>query len=334
MIQPSIPLMFAPIFKPKPWGGRQLATLLNKSLPQGDPIGESWELADLPGNESRVHHGPLAGRTLNELVQMWGRALLGNAPLVDRRFPLLIKFLDARDNLSVQVHPKPTGADPGRFDAGVKHEAWYIVHAEPGARAYIGLKPGVTPRDLAQAANTPHIVDLLHAWDATRGQCFYLPSGTPHALGAGIVAAEVQTPSDVTYRLYDWDRVDAAGRPRELHIEAALANVRYDIRDNEIAQPPMRHRAELYELNRVAACDRFQVDVVRLLPGRAVEILGNRMRIWIILAGKGHVKRERYDSSHDCHCGPGDVVLIPADAEPIGFDMEEDAEFLEVSVPV
>lgn len=331
---PPLPVVFEPIFKPKPWGGRRLATLLHKALPEGEPIGESWELVDFPGNESRIRHGPLAGQTLGDLVKLWGKDLLGDAPLIDGRFPLLIKFLDACENLSVQVHPKPANDDPTGLRPGIKHEAWYVVHADAGAKLYIGLKPGVGPDDVARAANTPAIAELLHTWDAQPGQCYYLPSGTPHALGAGVVVAEIQTPSDVTYRLYDWDRAGLDGRPRELHIAQALANVRYDIANEQITQPPTWRDTELYPVLRMAACERFCVDRVRVQAGWAVEIPGGQARIWVFLSGAGKVNRKRFDASHNCHVGPGEVILIPAASDPIGFDLDDDTDFLEVTIPV
>ena len=188
MSSKPIPVVFEPLFKPKPWGGRMLETLFGKPLPPGEPIGESWEIVSLPANESRVRGGPLAGRQISDLAGMWGSALYGAGGVGREGFPLLIKFLDARENLSVQVHPKPI--DLTRVEPGVKHEAWFVVHADPGAEMFIGLKPGVTPDDLAESANTPRTAELLRRWPVTAGQCYYLPSGVIHALGAGIVVAE------------------------------------------------------------------------------------------------------------------------------------------------
>lgn len=326
MSSPLPPVVFEPIFKPKPWGGRRLATLLNKALPKGQFIGESWELVDLPGDESHVRRGPLAGRTLADLVKLWGRDLLGHAPLIDDRFPLLIKFLDACENLSVQVHPKPADDDPAGLRPGIKHEAWYVIHADPGAKLYIGLKPGVGPDEVARAANTPAIAQLLHTWNPQPGQCYYLPSGTPHALGAGVVVAEIQTPSDITYRLYDWDRPGLDGRPRELHIQQALANLRYDVTPDMILHaaaagaPPAEVADASGSHVRLCMCDRFTIRrVSSSAPARNLPC--SHMAIRIILSG------------HPNGCDPGDVLLIPAASGPIGFDLESDADLLEVTIP-
>lgn len=325
MNTPPIPVIFEPLLKPKPWGGRKLATLFDKPLPPEEPIGESWELVSLPGKESRVKDGPLAGRTLSSLVEAWGTGLYGTAELVDGRFPLLIKFLDAREHLSVQVHPKPADDAP-HWQPGVKHEAWYVLHAEPGAEMFIGLKAGVSRDDLARAANTPRTAELLRHRPVTPGQCFYLPSGIVHALGAGIVVAEVQTPSDVTYRLYDWDRVGRDGKPRELHIEQALDNVLLDIPDDLVEQPRRRMDAALPTATRTASCERFVIDELRLPPGFEQVLTDPEMAVWIILAGRGELSREGYR----CRFKAGDVVLIPADKESTCAAADQTCKLLEV----
>ncbi|MFH1746272.1 MAG: type I phosphomannose isomerase catalytic subunit [Planctomycetota bacterium] len=323
------PVVFEPLYKIKPWGGRMLATLFNKPLPADEQIGESWELVSLPGNESRVARGPLAGRTISDLLDMWGTTLIGNVDLVDGRFPLLIKFLDARENLSVQVHPKPDPSDSTGIVPGIKHEAWYVLHADPDACMFIGLKKGVTHADLATAANTPQAAQLLQAFPVQAGDCFYLPSGVIHALGAGLVVAEIQTPSDVTYRLYDWDRLGTDGQPRELHIQPALANVRLDIADSAIAQP--RHPVDtgLPNAVRITTCERFLIDRVHLQSGILNEVRNRSMAIWIIL--RGRVKLNRPESEYTFQAG--EVVLIPADHQGTTVQAAEECELLEVTIP-
>lgn len=327
---PPIPVVFEPIFKPKPWGGRTLARLFDKPLPPDQPIGESWEVVSLPGNESRVRGGPLAGRTVSELIDMWGRDLYGGAELVEGRFPLLIKFLDACEHLSVQVHPKPSAENQDDWQPGIKPEAWYVLHAESGAEMFVGFKPDVTPADAARAANTPEMAKLLRPWPVKPGQCYYLPSGTPHALGAGIVVAEVQTPSDITYRLYDWNRVGFDGKPRELHIEQGLANVRYDVRDEMILQPRSHVAGPFATVTRMAACERFLIDKVRLSEGVEQPVPHVEMVIWIVLAGQGVFVRERFE----CPYGPGDVVVIPADSTETRMVTRADCDLLEVKIPI
>jgi len=226
----AYPISFRPILKEKVWGARNLAGL-GKELPPGGKYGESWELADLSGTaksgggggsaRSVIANGTMAGRTLQEAMAAWGGDLLGSLkPSASGGFPLLIKFLDAGENLSVQVHPSPEYA-AAHTDASLKTESWYILNAVPDAVIYKGVRPGVNREALGSAVATGGLVDLLQEVPVQAGDCHDLPSGTVHALGAGITVAEIQTPSDTTFRLYDW--IDLYDRPvRELHVEPAL----------------------------------------------------------------------------------------------------------------
>lgn len=220
---PLYPLRFQPIFKPAIWGGRRLAEMFPGAPPEG-PIGEAWVLSDHGDDVSVVADGPLKGTTLRELMRDRREELLGPSLGHHDTFPLLLKFIDARENLSVQVHPddgqarKLTGVPRG------KTEAWYVLHTEPGSRIYAGLKAGVDRPRLERAIADGKVADCLHSFEPTVGDCVYLPAGTVHALGGGITIFEVQQTCDTTYRLFDWNRVDArTGRPRALHVEQALA---------------------------------------------------------------------------------------------------------------
>lgn len=228
------PLLLDPVIVPKPWGGRRLETY-GKPLPDEGSYGESWDIADLPDeivgssprSRSTVIRGPLTGATLHEVIAIWGRALLGSAPATDAGdFPLLFKFLDARENLSVQVHPDESyvAGHPGTW---LKTESWYIVDAAPGAVIYLDLQPGVTVAEVAAAAGSADIVELLRPVPAVPGAFHHLPAGLIHAIGAGVLVAEPQTPSDTTFRLYDWV-VEYGRLPRPLHIDAALASLLID----------------------------------------------------------------------------------------------------------
>lgn len=326
---PPIPVVFQPIFKPKPWGGRELATLFGKELPDDDPIGESWEVADLPDSESQVAGGPLAGRRLDELVKMWGPGLLGDAELVSGRFPLLIKFLDARQRLSIQVHPHAPRDSSEPEPPDVKREAWYIVAAAPQAELYIGLKPEVGPEDVRAAGTTAALVDLLHRRPAQPGRCYYLPAGVPHAMGMGLVVAEVQTPSDITYRLYDWNRMGLDGRPRSLHLEQALANIDYAVPEAQIVQRRTHVADLLLTVTRLVRCQRFSIDKLRFSEGYVRELPDREMRVWIMLSGEGRLVCEPYQ----CELKPGDVAVIPADSAETRVETVADCELLEVKLP-
>lgn len=225
------PLAFRPILKPRAWGGRRLAAF-GKALPDGVRIGESWELADLPDSvqdgRSVVDGGPFDGVSLRDLRSAHRDQLLGvttTAP--DGSFPLLVKYLDADENLSVQVHPDAAFArsHPG---AHLKTEAWVVLEARPGARVYRGFRSGVTPADFERALAAGTVVELLETLEVSRGDCVYLPGGTCHAIGAGIVVAEIQTPSDTTYRVWDWNRNDPS---RALHLDEARACMHFGARD-------------------------------------------------------------------------------------------------------
>ena len=323
------PVIFERILKAKPWGGRALVQHFGISSGSQEPIGESWEIVDLPGDESRVRAGPLKGASLRDLVSEWGARIVDPDHLVDGRFPLLIKYLDARENLSVQVHPRPRDDAPDTEQPGVKHEGWYVLSAEPGAALYVGLRDAVTPDELRTAANTPRSAELLKRREVRAGDCLYLPSGTPHALGGGILVAEIQTPSDVTYRLYDWQRVGLDGRPRELHIEHALANVRYDVAEQEIVQARRPSKPWIGPAQRLATCGRFAIDVFESQDAvtRRVETPG--FAVWMVLAGHGALAT----ADAICEFSDGDTILIPAACPPINASLAGAARLLHITLP-
>lgn len=234
-------LRLDPVLVPKPWGGRRLAAL-GRALPADVAIGESWDVADLAADQttvaeplSRVLGGEHDGRSLGELVARHRTWLLGAvAPTDGGRFPLLVKSLDATQHLSVQVHPTPATVGPGEH---LKTESWVVLEAAPGATVMLGLRDGTTRAQFTAAVGTPAVVELLRHVPVAVGDVLHLPTGTIHALGAGVVVAEVQTPSDTTYRLYDW--TEELGRaPRQLHVGAGTRAV-LDAWDDNV-RPPVR----------------------------------------------------------------------------------------------
>ncbi len=325
------PLVFEPILKPKIWGGRKLGELLGKRLPEaGERYGESWECADLEGGQSVVARGPQAGKTLGELVKTWGTDLLGRAAPAGGRFPLLIKFLDAAEPLSIQVHPGPEAAARRGGHVPIKHEAWYVIDAEPGACIYRGLRPAVDA-DALRAVVTKRpaaILDFLERVPAKRGQAYFLPAGTVHALGAGVLVAEIQTPSEVTYRLYDWER----SRPANdlgLHVEEALDCIRPAV--DFSAHERRSHVTSLYTtVTRLVACPSFVVEKVRFVEGVEQEIPYAELVAWVVLEGEGEV----------CYAGGslgfrrGEVVILPAGLRDARLKTHADLACLEVTVPV
>lgn len=334
------PLLLAPTLLSKVWGGRRLANL-GKDVPPGAAIGESWELADLDATSasgagggpvrSRIVGGPLDGRTLSQAAAVWGRALLGAVPPTpDGGFPLLVKYLDASHNLSVQVHPSPAyaAANPG---ASLKTESWYVAHADPGAVLYIGLAPGVSRAEFARAAAdaSPRLPEMLRRVPAVAGECHTLPSGTVHALGAGVTVAEVQTPSDTTFRVYDWGR---AGR--ELHVEAAIECMS----DPGIGEPVCCSLETGDLCGRVATTAHYTIDAARPADGDELTIgYACRRRpeapfVLMVLAGGGQL------SAPDGAFAPMDVrtgqtVLVPASiAQHVRLRAHRDLQVLRVGL--
>ena len=222
------PLRFRPILKRALWGGRRLGTRLGKALGQERDYAESWEVSDLPDQESIVANGPLAGLSIRDLVTRYRDPFLGRHA-AGGRFPLLAKFLDAQQNLSVQVHPGPDMSDLRPEVTTGKAETWVVLEADPGSRIYLGLLPGTDAPQLRQAVADRVIEELLQHHEVTAGDSFFFPPGVVHCLGAGILLAEVSQPNDVTYRLYDWDRVGPDGSSRELHIDLALAATDFEL---------------------------------------------------------------------------------------------------------
>jgi mannose-6-phosphate isomerase len=277
------PIQFTPLLVPKVWGGRRLGGL-GKALPPDEPIGESWELADLPGDgpSSVVSEGPFTGIPLRELLDSHLLDIMGETPLNQQeRFPLLIKFLDARDNLSVQVHPDQAWADthPGAF---LKSEAWIVLDAEPGSRIWAGVKPGTSPDALLTALDEIRPEDVMEWRTARVGSCHVLPSGTCHALGEGVLVAEVQTTSDTTFRLWDWGR---AGR--EMHIDAALACIDFETPPPaEVPAPPAADG-----LAETMLSDNPWFQMRRIDCGKATtwrSDLGNKPMVLMCLRGTAH----------------------------------------------
>lgn len=302
MITPY-PLPLEPIFFDKVWGGRRLERL-GKALPAGKNIGESWELADLSSTSasgagggaavSRIAAGPLQGRTLRDAIEMWQRELLGSIKLAPGAgFPLLVKFLDARENLSVQVHPSRAYA-ASHQGAHLKTECWYILAAEPGSVIYKGVKPGVTRESFAKKIEAGTVVEDLVSVPAVVGECHNLPSGTVHALGAGVLVAEVQTPSDTTFRVFDWGR-----KGRELHVSQALECIDFG------PAPQAARLAKGKGSARLVSTEFFRLYEAVLPAGGLVSIVGDdpsrEPHVLIVLEGSVSVR-----------CGKEDPVVVPA----------------------
>ena len=324
---PLYPLRFEPICQYRLWGGRRLTDLLRAPLQGDGPIGEAWLLSDRDDFPSRVADGPLKGRTIEQLIEQSPEKLLGKLAGRFRRFPLLLKFLDARDMLSVQVHPSDLQTDYLPAGEHGKTEAWVVLEAEPKSRVYAGLKAGTTADDLRRALANRTVADHLASFTPRPGDGVFLQAGTVHSLG-GLVVFEVQQNSDVTFRLYDWDRVDAkTGRPRDLQLDQAIACIDFAqgpvgpvAPEMEATQPVLRERlfhCEHFELWRLCGESLFMVGAA------------GTPRVLVCVAGAGQL--EHSGAIYDV--GKGDVLFLPAVVGACFYRPHGAVSLLEIALP-
>ena len=311
---------------------------MGKVLPAGKRIGESWELYDFPPGvvesskewvSSEISNGALAGRTLHWAVSEYGAELHGDVPLINgEQFPILMKFLDAREALSLQVHPPLSYAreHPG---AHLKTEAWYVVANEPGAKLYRGLRRGVTKEQFRAALGNGSVMEMVHAMEVKPGQSVYLPSGTVHALGAGILVAEVQTPSDTTFRVWDFGRVEN-GRPRKLHVEEALECI--DFSGAPEAKQRRAHTVSFFTaVTRLVTSEHFVVEKVRFSEGFENPVPYDQPVVWMVLEGEAEVSVSGVKEA--TRFRKGETVLLPARMKDPVLRTLSDCVWLEVTFP-
>jgi mannose-6-phosphate isomerase len=330
------PLRFKPILKPRTWGGDRFDR--PSDLPEThEVIGESWTLADLPTStidgRSVVADGAMAGRSLHEILTSTPNAVLGSAtPTTTGGFPLLVKILDAAENLSVQVHPTPAYVED-HPDAAVKTESWFVLEAEPDAVVYRGLRPGVDA-DVFQRAITSErgFLDLLVEVPVAAGDCIHLPSGICHALGAGVRVVEIQTPSDTTFRVWDWDRADPA---RPLHRDAAMKCIAFGASTSttpsitRLSETPAVDRDGVRR-RRLCTAGEFTIDHLDLDPGTHPVTIGATPVILVGLEGTFSVVDAEGDRTR---CGPEDTVLLPASAASPKIECDSTGRVLLVELP-
>jgi mannose-6-phosphate isomerase len=313
----NIPLRFEPHLRPLVWGGRRLEEVLGKRLPTAGAYGEAWEISDHASHHSVISHGHHRGRTLRRLMEQERQGLLGRAAEEHAVFPWLVKLLDAWDWLSVQVHPPEQHV--GRLWPGEnsKTEAWFVLAASPESRVYAGLLPGVDEKKLRHALEAGTVAECLHQFRPQAGDCVFLPAGTVHAVGGGVLMAEVQQTSDATFRLFDWNRVDAQGNRRQLHVEQALACINWD------AGPVHPVRAAGYPAEdeppsavcvrqELVRCRYFVLEYVRDRRHFAVGGTG-RMQVLMVLHGHAELGRD----ADAMTLSPGDSLLLPAGLEAV-----------------
>lgn len=292
------PITFTPLYMTRVWGGRSLESDYHRTLPDDQPYGESWEITDREGEQSVVSHGPFAGKTLHHLWthhrdEVFGTGLTGD------RFPLLIKILDARDDLSIQVHPPQTVAS--RLGGDPKTEMWYIANCTPGSKLYVGLKENVSRSDFERSLEEGSVAEAVHAIEPEPGDSIFIESGRLHAIGAGFLIYEIQQNSDTTYRVFDWNRVGLDGKPRDLHIEESMASIDFSDVEPGIDVPDGKT---------LASCEHFIVDQLDLEAGSALSNPGEHFSIIAVVTGRISSKDGRQFEA-------GDFFLLPKGAHPL-----------------
>ena len=302
---PLYPLRFHPILKRLIWGGRRLGAFLDKPIGDDHDYAESWEISDHRRDVSIVADGPLEGVTLRQLLHDRADELLGPAFADRRQFPLLVKFLDANRHLSVQVHPDDAQGRVLADDNG-KTEAWVVIHAEPGSLIFAGLNPGVTRMDLAAAIETGRVEPLLHRFEAKASDCVMIPAGTVHAIGEGIVLAEIQQMSDATFRVFDWGRLGPDGSPRALHAREALESTDFNAHPVNPLRPEIE-RIEGGTRERLAECSYFAIERLSLTGPAEV---GGGDRFTIVVGVEGRSAIEHRGESYALE--KGQTRLLPA----------------------
>lgn len=299
------PLTFQPIFKQRVWGGRNLERLYGKALPGGVPIGESWEITDRPGDVSVIANGALAGKDLHWLMENHGRALLGDGYERHKRFPLLIKLLDAEEKLSLQVHPPAHKA--ASLGGEPKTEMWYIADARPGAELFVGLKRGVTRREFEQKIAAGSVADCFHRISVKAGDAMFLPSGRVHAIGARLVIFEIQQNSDTTYRVFDWNRKGLDGKARELHVPQSLESIDFEDFEPSVIRGDSRGRSP-GQVRPLVNDPLFKVEEWIANQSTTVSIETGKPEIVAVLQGQIRVS----SSAAELTLTPGQFCLLPA----------------------
>ena len=317
------PLRFRPLLKRIRWGGTRLGNVLGKPIGSESDYAESWELCDHGTDQSVVDGGEWNGLTLRQLMAMHGRQLCGNERRLTQ-FPLLVKFLDASDRLSVQVHPNDVQARFFNPRENGKTEAWVILDAQPNSRIFAGLKRGIDPFRLQRHLAAGTVEECLHSYPVRAGDCVFIPAGTVHAIGEGILLAEVQQSSDLTFRLHDWGRLGADGQPRPLHIEESLACIDFDRGPVNPMVPRRLNRtseelvsSEFFTLHRHALSDSFRI------------ACDGRFHALLVLGGSGTLACDDIEQPLQA----GSTLLLPAICPPVLVEPRGELILLDAFLP-
>ena len=315
------PLSFQPIIKHRIWGGTKLNSLLNKELSTNE-AGESWELSSVPNDVSVVSNGIFKGKTLTEVIATHPKEILGRLVIqrYGENFPLLFKFIDAKEDLSIQLHPNDELAKV-RHNSFGKTEMWYVMQADEGAKLIVGFKENSNQKDYLEHLANDTLVNLLEEIPVKKGDVFFIETGTIHAIGAGVVLAEIQQTSDVTYRLYDWGRVDASGNGRELHTSLALDAINFNKTESKINYPSVSNYSNL-----VVDCPYFKTQLIPLTGLYNWQKKQESFTVFICTSGAFSIVCDEFFLEYK----KGDTLLIPAAMESLVLKGE--ATLLEISI--
>lgn len=315
------PLTFTPILKDRIWGGSKLKTYLNKPI-VSETTGESWEISTVPGNISVVNNGIFKGKNINEIIDLYPEEILGKLVIArfGKQFPLLFKFIDAKEDLSIQLHPNDALARK-RHNSFGKTEMWYVMQADESARLVVGFKKDSNQQEYLAHLENKNLIDLLNEYPVSKGDVFFLETGTIHAIGAGVVVAEIQQTSDVTYRVYDWDRLDAHGNGRELHTGLALDAINYKTTPSKID-----YKEEVNNNITVINCSYFVTNIIVLRE----TLIWKRTKqaFTVFMCTNGQFDMNVNDEIVSYHIG--DTILIPACIEIL--TLTGNATLLEISI--
>ena len=297
------PLKFDPIPEPKLWGGQKLKEKLGKHF-NGENIGESWEISSVEGAISIVSNGELKGETLKEIILAHPTEILGDSihKKFNEEFPLLIKYIDATQDLSVQLHPNDALAKQ-RHNSFGKTEMWYIIDAEPTSRLVLGFNDTVDESKYREALSQGNLLSILNEVPVKAGDTFFIPTGTVHAIGSGILLAEIQQTSDITYRIYDWDRVDENGKSRTLHQEEAIAAINYDFKGEKI-----HYNSNHNVSNEMVSCPYFTTNLLSVKGEKVINKSIDSFTIYMCVSGEAIFRGDCFSETIKL----GETVLIPA----------------------